>query len=90
MVKLTFDGVGTPYDIVTVSSSTSLSSYLSASGSVGRYSSVVSITKTLLSASQQQTIIDYQKRVRLHFCIFDVGLFLIDYLLICSMALGGL
>lgn len=58
-VNLAFDSVGMQYDIVAVTASTSLASYLSTTG-VGKYAGIVSVSKTLLSASQQQSIISYQ------------------------------
>eukprot|EP00026_Physarum_polycephalum_P002586 Phypoly_transcript_02593.p1 GENE.Phypoly_transcript_02593~~Phypoly_transcript_02593.p1 ORF type:complete len:829 (+),score=203.62 Phypoly_transcript_02593:53-2539(+) len=60
LVNLTFDSVGMPYDVVEVAAATSLDSYLSTSGT-GKYSGIVSIKKTLLSAAQQTSIINYQK-----------------------------
>lgn len=63
-IYLTFDSVGMPYDLVTVKSTTNLSPYLDASG-IGKYSGIVSVKKSLLSASQQSAIINYQLQVSL-------------------------
>ena len=54
--------MGTPYEAVQVTATTSLDSYLYISGA-GKYSGIVSIKKTLLSAAQQISIINYQKHV---------------------------
>eukprot|EP00026_Physarum_polycephalum_P003031 Phypoly_transcript_03040.p1 GENE.Phypoly_transcript_03040~~Phypoly_transcript_03040.p1 ORF type:complete len:833 (+),score=110.97 Phypoly_transcript_03040:44-2542(+) len=60
-VQLAFDSTGVVYDFVAVSSSTSLATTLSTSSTTGKYGGIVSVTKNLLSASQQASVVAYQQ-----------------------------
>lgn len=65
MATLAFDSVGMQYDMVEVSESTLLD--LVTPTGVGKYSGFVSTYKGILSPTQQQQIVNYQKQVLNHF-----------------------